>query len=88
MRTTDPNRYKTQHEKILYDLIAGREITPLDALNKYGCFRLAAVIFDLKQEGWQINTGMVHYVSGHKKYASYTLISKENNKGEEQGGLF
>ena len=75
MKKTDPNKYKTQHEKVLYDLLEGRTITPLDALNKYGCFRLAAVIFDLKAEGHDITTTMVS--NGKKKFAEYKLFNGE-----------
>ncbi len=32
----------------------GRHITALDALNWFGCFRLAARVYDLKQEGYKI----------------------------------
>jgi hypothetical protein len=40
-------------------------------LAKFGCFRLAAIIFNLKAEGFTIETEMV-YRKG-KKWASYTL---------------
>ena len=33
----------------------GRHITPLDALNEFGCFRLAARIYDLKQDGYPVS---------------------------------
>ena len=32
----------------------GTHITALDALNWFGCFRLAARVYDLKQEGYNI----------------------------------
>jgi hypothetical protein len=41
---------KTQNEKILTYLKAGRKLTPLQALNKFGCFRLSARIHDLREE--------------------------------------
>ena len=41
----------TQNKQILKDLKAGKSITPLDALLKYGCMRLAARIYDLKEAG-------------------------------------
>ena len=37
---------KTQKQNILDHLKSGYGITPLDALQKFGCFRLAAVIHD------------------------------------------
>ena len=40
----------TQLDQIREHLLSGRSITALDALNLYGCFRLAARINDLKPE--------------------------------------
>lgn len=47
-------RTHTQKEQIKDWLLSGREITALDALNHFGCFRLASRIHDLKQEGMDI----------------------------------
>jgi len=44
-------------------------ITPLDALRKYGSFRLAALIYNLKQEGHNIITKNVNV--GTKKKPTY-----------------
>jgi hypothetical protein len=63
----------TQKQEILNDLKNGISITPIDALREYGCFRLSAVIFNLKQEGHDIRTTMVEQTSGNGKYASYKL---------------
>ena len=49
-----------------------RPITPMDALNKYGCFRLAARIADLRERGHTILTETVD--DGEKRYAKYRLI--------------
>lgn len=43
------NRKKSQKQLILDYLLEGNEITPMDALNKFGCFRLGARIADLKK---------------------------------------
>ena len=40
---------KSQNEAIREYLEAGHSITPLEALNKFGCFRLGARIADLKK---------------------------------------
>lgn len=47
-------------------------ITPLEALELYGCFRLAARIKDLRELGWAIETGTHHIPSG-KTVARYWL---------------
>ena len=50
---------KSQREKILSHLNRGWPITAADALNKYGCFRLAARIKELRQAGHDITSEMV-----------------------------
>ena len=41
----------TQKEMVLKHLKEFGSITPLEALKEYGCYRLAAVIFNLKKDG-------------------------------------
>ena len=61
----------SQIDNIRAYLGSGKAITPMQALRLYGCFRLAAVIFKLKEEGFLIETEMM-YGKG-KKWASYTM---------------
>jgi len=61
----------TQTEAIRSHLITQRVITALDALNHYGCFRLAARIDELRQEGMDIET--VLEKRNGKRYARYVL---------------
>ena len=67
---------ETQNRMILQHLESGKPITPMDALNLYGCFRLSARIFDLRERGVEITTGK-RYVTdrnGKKKIvAEYWL---------------
>ena len=63
----------TQKQSILNDLKIGLTITPIDALTKHGCFRLAAVVFDLRQEGHNITTVSRTKSDGKGKFASYKL---------------
>lgn len=73
----------SQKSLILQHLRDGASITPIDALRDYGCFRLAAVINTLRDDGHNIITKMVtapaDYKMGRaKSFASYRLIpSKE-----------
>tara|TARA_R100001530_G_scaffold129270_1_gene99493 strand:- start:114 stop:380 length:267 start_codon:yes stop_codon:yes gene_type:complete len=64
-------RKASQKSKVLFDLVEGKGITPIDALNDYGCFRLAAVIHQLRSEGHQIKTTMIE--DEDKRYAKYAL---------------
>ena len=61
----------TQIDGIRAHLLKGHPITPMQALKLFGCFRLAAVIFRLREEGFTIETELV--CKGKKKWASYTL---------------
>lgn len=60
-------------ESILADLKRGKKITPIDALEDYGCFRLGARIWDLKHKGHPIKTEIVEDRSKGKRYARYSL---------------
>jgi hypothetical protein len=62
---------KTQKQQIQSYLEKGKAITPLQALNKFGCFRLAARIADLRNDGLNIATKNV--TKDGKTFASYTL---------------
>ena len=62
---------QAQKEQILQHMRNVGPITPLDALRKFQCFRLAARIDDLSRDGWLINSTMVK--RGEKRYASYSL---------------
>ena len=63
----------TKQEKVLTHLQNYGSITPLEALEKYGSFRLGALIFNLRKEGHDIETNIVP----KKGYAKYTYnVSK------------
>jgi hypothetical protein len=61
----------SQTTDILDALLAGDQLTPMDALRRFGCFRLGARIWDLKQQGFDIHTETVH--NGEKHYARYSI---------------
>ena len=63
---------KSQSAMILEYLKEGNGITPIDALNLFGCFRLGARIADLKKLGYNIVTEMVAVGDG-KRVAKYHL---------------
>jgi len=64
-------RQDTQKAQIRTHFVNGGTLTPLDALNQYGCFRLASVVHTLRQDGYAINTEIVN--SGGKRYAKYSM---------------
>ena len=61
----------SQREMIKAHLLQNKSITPIEALEKYGCFRLASRISELRREGWDIETE-TNPVG--KQYAVYTLV--------------
>lgn len=63
---------KTQKEQIKKYLLSRKTITPIQALNKFGCFRLAAVIYKLKNEGLKIVTEIEY--NKNKQFARYRLV--------------
>ena len=63
----------TQCEQILQRLKTGRTLTPVDALNDFGCFRLAARVKDLRDCGHDIVT--IRESQGEKTFARYLLRS-------------
>ena len=65
---------ETQKNKVREHLQSGESITPMDALERYGCFRLAAIIHTLKHHNeMNIKTELVKNKYG-TKYGKYTLI--------------
>ena len=64
----------TQTEMIRAHLQSGRDLTPIDALNYYGCFRLAARIKELRNQGLPIET-LTEQRDG-KTWAKYRLVGQ------------
>jgi len=62
----------SQNKQILKHLQAGKPITAIEALNLYGCFRLAARCSNLRDQGHIILTTMV--TRNKKRIALYHLI--------------
>lgn len=65
---------ETQTKQILDYLKSGGTLTPLEALNKFGCLRLGARCWDIRNKlGIPIKTERVKTPSG-KTVAKYSLI--------------
>ena len=64
----------TQNQQILNYLKTGKSLSPIDALNKFGCFRLSGRIYDLKKEGHNIETNYVTDKKTKKTYAEYIYL--------------
>ena len=62
---------RTQESKIIDYLATGRPLTPLSALRRFGCFRLGARIYDLREQGHNITAKRVK--CGQAVVAEYRL---------------
>lgn len=62
----------SQAHDILEALKAGDKITPLDALQRFGCFRLGARVHELRQTGLDVKSRLVATPSG-KHVSEYSL---------------
>ena len=65
----------SQNARILNHLKSGNKLTPLAALRQFGCLRLAARIYDLRNKGWDIMERRVN--RGTSRVSEYYL-----NKGK------
>ena len=61
----------SQTQQIRRHLESGRPITPIEALNRYGCLRLGARIHNLKSEGMPIHSRIVNRNGKH--FSEYSL---------------
>lgn len=67
----------SQGELILDYLKQGNSITPLEALNRFGCLRLGARIYELKKANYQIEMVLKETPTG-KHVAEYRLKETVN----------
>jgi hypothetical protein len=65
----------SQLKEIRHYLESGGKLTPLEALDKFGCFRLAAIVHNLREEGLNIKTTMVK--QGQKSFAEYSIDNSD-----------
>ena len=74
----------TQIGAVLAHLKEHGELTSMEAFKLYGCTRLAARIFDLRKQGFVIDTiedtGKTRYGTACK-YARYVLSRKQRKNG-------
>lgn len=68
---------QSQNKQILEYLQTGKGITPIEALEKFQCFRLSGRIYDLKDAGHDIVTKIVEKEG--KRFAKYFLVTPELN---------
>lgn len=70
----------SQYDVVLEHLKSGKELSQLEATEKYGILRLGAIIFNLRADGYNISTRLEHSPNryGHpSNYAIYKLHLKK-----------
>lgn len=76
--------------RVLQHLQERGSITPLEAMDGFGCYRLGARIWDLRRDGHDIVTEIVQDVDRNgepMRYARYTLKGDRNDRSEMGEGL-
>lgn len=66
------NECRSQKKQILDYLKNGKSLTQMEALNLFGCFRLASRICELRDDGWGIKSESIKLNNG-KIVSSYRL---------------
>ena len=61
----------TQKDKELAHLQENKKINPMEGLNLYGTFRIAAIIHTLRDEGHNIETKMINNGVKKNHFAEY-----------------
>ena len=74
---------ESQNAAILNHLKKVGPITPMEALEKYGCFRLAARIYELRMRGHDISMVKIP-VGNNKQVARYTLIISADGREQQK----
>ncbi len=77
------NEHEAQKKIILEHLAAGEKLTPADAFRLAGSTRLSARIYDLRHDGYVINTEMVTVRNRFGRTATVAQYSMEANSDEQ-----
>lgn len=73
-KTNKPN---SKTSRILAEFMKGRDLTSLEALGVFGVYRLADVVFKLRNRGYPIVTELKVDPNG-SEYANYRLIKRDD----------
>ena len=71
----EKNTTDSQKKRILRHLLNGHSLTPIDALNQFGCFRLGARIWELRNEGYPVKMRLVEH--NGKRFAEYYFFDRD-----------
>ena len=71
-----PMKKKTQKERVLEFMEEGNSITPIEALERFGCFRLAHIIWEIRKDR-HVYTRMIKHPKYGTKFAEYSFKKYE-----------
>ena len=71
-----PMKKKTQKERVLKFMEEGNSITPIEALERFGCFRLAHIIWEIRKDR-HVYTRMIKHPKYGTKFAEYSFKKHE-----------
>lgn len=71
-----PMKKKTQKERVLEFMEEGNSITPIEALERFGCFRLAHIIWEIRKDR-HVYTRMITHPKYGTKFAEYSFKKHE-----------
>lgn len=74
MKTTQESQTESQNKRIAKHLKSGKSISPLRALELFGCFRLASRIFDIQRPPYNLNITSELIHEGSYKFARYSIV--------------
>ena len=77
------NEHEAQKKIILEHLAAGEKLTPADAFRLTGSTRLSARIYDLRRDGYVINTEMITVRNRFGRTATVAQYSMEASPDEQ-----
>lgn len=66
----------SQKKQILNYLNSGKSLTQREASALFDCDRLSGRIFELREEGYRIQTEMITNPKNKKRFASYSIINE------------
>ncbi len=74
----NPDDFTSQANKVLAYMMQGNRITPLEALRLFGSMRLSAIIFVLRDRGYNIQSERVK-TENNKWVAQYWINPEDRN---------
>ena len=81
MGTLENETTLTQKEMILRFMQENGSITQAEAVTEFGCYRLGARIWDLKRDGYAIESTMITKKNRYGKPVTFTRYSLEVQNG-------